>query len=66
MKAKELRALSEGELLEKEKTLREELLNLRFQHATGQLENVARISQVKKEIARIKTILREKGLGKGK
>jgi large subunit ribosomal protein L29 len=66
MKAKELRALSEGELLEKEKTLREELLNLRFQHATGQLENVARISQVKKEIARIKTLLREKGLGKGK
>ncbi len=66
MKAKELRLLSEGELLEKEKTLREELLNLRFQHATGQLENVARISQVKKEIARIKTLLREKGLGKGK
>ncbi len=66
MKAKDLRLLSEGELLEKEKTLREELLNLRFQHATGQLENVARISQVKKEIARIKTILRERVLGKGK
>ncbi len=64
MKAKDLRLLSEGELLEKEKTLREELLNLRFQHATGQLENVARISQVKKEIARIKTILRERVLGK--
>lgn len=66
MKAKDLRLLSEGELLEKEKTLREELLNLRFQHATGQLENVARISQVKKEIARIKTILRERVLRKGK
>lgn len=66
MKAKDLRLLSDGELLEKEKTLREELLNLRFQHATGQLENVARISQVKKEIARIKTILRERVLGKGK
>lgn len=66
MKAKDLRLLSEGELLEKEKILREELLNLRFQHATGQLENVARISQVKKEIARIKTILRERVLGKGK
>lgn len=66
MKAKDLRLLSDGELLEKEKTLREELLNLRFQHATGQLENVARISQVKKEIARIKTVLRERVLGKGK
>ncbi|MGQ9508608.1 MAG: 50S ribosomal protein L29 [Thermodesulfobacteriota bacterium] len=66
MKAKDLRLLSEGELLEKEKTLREELLNLQFQHATGQLENVARIPQVKKDIARIKTILREKALGKGK
>lgn len=66
MKAKDLRLLSEGELLEKEKTLREELLNLQFQHATGQLENVARIPQVKRDIARIKTILREKSLGKGK
>jgi len=66
MKAKDLRALSEGELLEKERTLREELFNLRFQQATGQLENVMRIPQVKRDRARVKTILREKGLHKGK
>jgi large subunit ribosomal protein L29 len=48
MKAKELRQLSEGELLEKEKELSEGLFNLRFQHATGQLENVMRIPQVKR------------------
>jgi large subunit ribosomal protein L29 len=66
MKGKELRLLSEGELIEKEKTLKEELFNLRFQHATGQLENVMRVPQVKREIARLKTILREKTLVKGK
>lgn len=60
MKAKELRQLSEGELLEKEKVLGEELFNLRFQHATGQLENVMRIPQVKRDIARVKTILKER------
>jgi large subunit ribosomal protein L29 len=66
MKAKELRQLSEGELLIKEKELGEELLNLRFQHATGQLENVMRIPQVKRDIARVKTALKEKVLDKGK
>ena len=66
MKAKELRQLSEGELFEKEKELGEELFNLRFQHATGQLENVMRIPQVKRDIARLKTILKEKALNKGK
>ena len=66
MKAKELRQLSEGELLIKEKELGEELFNLRFQHATGQLENVMRIPQVKRDIARLKTILKEKTLDKGK
>ena len=66
MKVKELRLLNEGELAEKEKTLKEELFNLRFQHATGQLENVMRIPQVKREIARLKTIVREKTLLKGK
>jgi large subunit ribosomal protein L29 len=65
-KAKDLRLLNEGELLEKEKELGEELFNLRFQQATGQLENVMRVPQVKRDIARMKTILREKGLGKGK
>ena len=66
MKAKDLRLLSEGELLEKAKQLNEELFNLRFQHATGQLENVMRVPQVKKDIARLKTILKEKALNKGK
>ena len=66
MKPKDLRLLSEGELYEKEKGLNEELFNLRFQHATGQLENVTRIPQVKKDLARVNTILREKDLSKGK
>jgi large subunit ribosomal protein L29 len=66
MKAKDLRALSDGELIEKEKQLHEELFNLRFQQATGQLENVIRVPQVKRDIARVKTILKEKALGKGK
>jgi large subunit ribosomal protein L29 len=60
MKAKELRQLSEGELFVKEKELHEELFNLRFQHATGQLDNVMRIPQVRRDIARLKTILKEK------
>ena len=66
MKTKDLRLLSEGELLEKEKQLDEELFNLRFQHATGQLENVMRIPQVKRDMARVKTILQEKVIDKGK
>jgi large subunit ribosomal protein L29 len=65
-KAKDLRLLNEGELFEKERQLGEELFNLRFQQATGQLENVMRVPQVKRDIARIKTIIREKGLDKGK
>ena len=66
MKVKDLRLLGEGELLEKERVLSEELFNLRFQHATGQLENVIRSPQIKRDIARVKTILRERALGKGR
>ena len=66
MKAKDLRLLSEGELMVKERELSEELFNLRFQQATGQLENVMRIPQVKRDSARVKTMLREKALDKGK
>jgi large subunit ribosomal protein L29 len=66
MKGKDLRLLNEGELLQKERELNEELFNLRFQHATGQLENVMRIPQVRRDMARVKTILREKALNKGK
>ncbi len=66
MKAKDLRLLSEGELDQKERELSEELFNLRFQQATGQLENLMRVPQVKRDIARVKTILREKAPNKGK
>ena len=62
MKTKEIRALSADELLAKEKQYKEELFNLRFQQATGQLENTARLNQVRKNIARIKTVLSEKEL----
>jgi len=64
MKAKGLRRMSAEELKQKERELREELFNLRFQHSLGQLTNTARISQVKREIAKIKTILHERELGK--
>jgi len=56
---KELRNSSPQELSLKVKDLKEELFNLRFQLATGQLENPMRIKQVKKSIAQIKTIMRE-------
>jgi large subunit ribosomal protein L29 len=62
MKASELRELSESELAEKEQELAEELFNLRFQLATAQIENVGRISEVRRDIARVKTILRERQL----
>ena len=60
MKAKELRALSADELSQKAGDLSQELFNLRFQLHTGHLENSARIPQVRREIARVKTILQEK------
>lgn len=66
MKTKDLGLLSEGELIHKEKELHEELFNLRFQHATGQLENTMRIPQVKRDIARVKAILKGKAPSKGK
>ena len=63
MKPNEIRDLSPDEQTDKLKSLKEELFNLRFQLATGQLENPMRIRQVKKSIARIKTIQREAELG---
>jgi large subunit ribosomal protein L29 len=66
MKAKDLRSLNEGELIQKEREWNEELFNLRFQHATGQLENIMRVRQVKRDIARVKTIFRERSLDKGR
>lgn len=64
MKTKEIRSLSTDELLAKEKQYKEELFNLRFQLATGQLENTARLSEVRKQIARIKTVIRQQELNK--
>ena len=62
MKVNEIRDMSAGELNQKVASLKEELFNLRFQHATGQLENPMRIREVKKTIARIKTVQREQEL----
>ena len=59
MKVKEMKELSNAELNEKLGKLKEELFNLRFQLAINQLENPMRIVAVKKDIARIKTIIRE-------
>ncbi|EAC2698487.1 50S ribosomal protein L29 [Listeria monocytogenes] len=62
MKANDIRDLSTTEIQDQEKALKEELFNLRFQLATGQLENTARIREVRKAIARMKTIVREREL----
>ncbi len=59
MKAKELRDLSRVELEEKAKELGQELFNLRFQKATGQLGNTAISPKSKRDLARVKTVLRE-------
>jgi large subunit ribosomal protein L29 len=63
MKPKEIREMTDTELHEKQRELQKELLNLRHQAATQQLENPHRIRTVKKILARIKTILRERELG---
>lgn len=60
MKATDLRHKSDDELKAELLGLRKEAFNLRFQKATGQLENTARVNQVRRDIARIKTILTEK------
>lgn len=62
MKAAEIRNLSGEDLQAKLKEARAELFNLRFQMATGQLDNTARIKQVKKDIARIQTEMRDREL----
>ena len=65
MKAAEIRSMSNEELNNKLKDLKAELFNLRFQLAINQLENPMRISAVKKDIARVKTILRENEIKNG-
>ncbi|MGC9220530.1 MAG: 50S ribosomal protein L29 [Solirubrobacteraceae bacterium] len=62
MSLTELRDLSETELVQHIKTARRDLLGLRFQHATGELENTASLGRAKKEIARALTIARERGI----
>jgi len=64
MKTIEITELTTAEMLDKEKSYKDELFNLRFQLATGQLENTARLKQVRKNIARIKTALRQQELNK--
>ena len=63
MKANEFRNLTTAEIEQKVDGFKEELFNLRFQLATGQLDNPTQIRDVRKEIARAKTILRERELG---
>ena len=60
MKAVEIRGMTPAELETKLAELKKELFNLRFQHATNQLTNPGKIADVKKDIARVKTIIREK------
>lgn len=60
MKAKEVRELTVEELQQREKDLKAELFNLKFQLATNQLSNTMKITEVRRDIARVKTILREK------
>ena len=60
MKASEIRELTLEELRQREEDVSEELFNLKFQLATAQLENKMRVRQVRRDLARIKTIMREK------
>ena len=63
MKLNEIRELSTDELNEKVYELKQELLSLRFQHATGQLENGKKITELRKTIARIYTVIKEREIG---
>jgi len=64
MKAEDFRNMTDDEMATKERELREELFNLRFQRVTGQVENPMRIRQVKRDIARARTIARSRKLAK--
>ena len=66
MKAKEIRDLTTSEIEEQIKSSKEELFNLRFQLATGQLEETARIRTLRKTIARLKTVAREREIEQSK
>jgi len=61
MKARELRELTEDELQQKEKDLADQLFRLRFQQAVGQVENAMKLRTIRRDLARIKTVRKEKG-----
>lgn len=62
MKAKEMRTLTREELEQRLREAREELFNLKFQHKTGQLSNPLRIREVRKDVARLMTLLEDEGV----
>lgn len=62
MKTKEIRAKTESEILQEIVKIRKELINLRFQKASGQLQSTAVIGSLKKDVAKLKTILTEKNI----
>ena len=64
MELKKMREMTEVELNTELGKMKKELFNLRFQHATGQLENPVKMRELKKDIARVKTIIREKELAR--
>ena len=64
MKIENIRSMSQQELTAKEAELKKELFNLRFQHVTGQLDNPVKMKEVKRDIAKVKTVLRENELKK--
>jgi len=63
MKARELREMTDDELVNKEQELQDQLFKLKFQHALGQLEDAMKLKNIRKDLARIKTILKEKSKG---
>lgn len=63
MKARELRDMTDQELQKKMNDAKDELFRLRFQLATGQLDNPMRIKEVRRDIARVKTVIREREIG---
>lgn len=64
MKASEIRAMSQEERQRRLAELKQELFNLRFQHETGQLENPQKLKQTKRDVARVKTIIRQEDSAK--
>ena len=62
MKGSEVHNMKDDELVERLKTSREEQFNLRFQHATGELENSSRLGEVKRDVARMLTVAKQRGI----